>query len=165
MENIGILESTGIASREMFEKLLPSAERRAKGAYIVMECYDEIPCNPCVTSCNFNAVKMAELNACPTVDYNNCVGCGNCVSHCPGLACVMINETVGDGKIDITIPYELTPVPEKGAIVDALGRDGQKVGDAEIVRVLSNAKMDHTNVVTMRVDADLIYDARFIRGR
>ena len=101
MENIGILESTGIASREMFEKLLPSAERRAKGAYIVMECYEEIPCNPCVTSCNFNAVKMAELNACPTVDYNNCVGCGNCVSHCPGLACVMINETVGDGKIDI----------------------------------------------------------------
>ena len=165
MENIGILESTGIASREMFEQLLPSAERRAKGPYIVMECYEEIPCNPCVTSCNFNAVKMADLNACPVVDYDNCAGCGNCVSHCPGLACVMINETVGNGKIDITIPYELTPVPEKGAVVDALGRDGAVVGEAEIVRVLSSAKMDHTNVVTMRVDADLIYDARFIRCR
>lgn len=156
----GTLDSTGIASREMFEKLLPSAQRRAKGPYVVMECYEG---NPCSTSCAFHAVKMEALNKCPGVDYDSCTGCGNCVSRCPGLACFVINETVGGGKIDITIPYELLPVPQKGDIVDALGRDGSVVGKAEIVRVLSGPKMDHTNVITMRVDASLLYDARNIR--
>lgn len=159
----GTLESTGIASREMFEKLLPSAERRAKGPYVVMECYEEIPCDPCVTSCKFEAVDMPALNNCPSVLYDKCTGCGNCVARCPGLSCIVINETVGDGKIDITFPYELVPVPQKGDVVDALGRDGAVVGKAEIIRVLNSEKMDHTNVITMRVDADLIYDARFIR--
>lgn len=159
----GTLESTGIASREMFEKLLPSAERRARGPYVVMECYEEIPCNPCSTSCKFNAVKMGALNECPSCDYEACTGCGNCVARCPGLACFVINETVGDGKIDITFPYEMVPVPAKGDVVEALGRDGAVVGKAEIVRVLSTPKMDHTNVITMRVDAELLYDARNIR--
>lgn len=157
------LESTGIASREMFEKLLPSPERRAKGPYVVMECYEEIPCNPCVTSCPFHAVEMAQLNQCPICDYDACSGCGSCVSCCPGLACFVLNETVGEGKVDITFPYEMVPVPKKGDIVEALGRDGAVVGKAEIVRVLSSAKMDHTNVITMRVDAGLLYEARNIR--
>ena len=74
----------------------------------------------------------------------------------------MINETVGDGKIDITFPYELKPVPAKGDIVNALDRKGAVVGKAEIVRVLSGPRMDHTNVITMRVDKELIYDARNI---
>lgn len=159
----GTLESTGIASREMFEGLLPPAERRARGPYVVMECYEEIPCNPCSTSCPFHAVKMAALNECPHCDYEHCTGCGNCVGRCPGLACFVINETVGDGKIDITFPYEMLPVPKKGDQVKALGRDGAEVGDAEIIRVLSTAKLDHTNIITMRVNADLIYDARNIR--
>lgn len=156
-------ESTGIASREMFKNLLPSDERRAKGPYIVMECYEEIPCNPCVTSCTFDAVQMEALNKCPSVDYEKCTGCSNCVSHCPGLACFVINETIGGGKIDITIPYEMLPVPKKGDQVEVLGRDGAVVGKGEIVRVLSGARMDHTNVVTMRVNEDLLYDARNFR--
>ena len=57
----------------------------------------------------------------------------------------------------------MVPVPKKGDIVKALGREGQVVGDAEIVRVLSTARLDHTNVITMRVDAELLYDARNIR--
>lgn len=159
----GTLESTGIASREMFEKLLPSAERRAKGPYVVMECYEQIPCDPCKTSCGFKAVKMDQLNDCPSCDYSLCTGCGSCVGRCPGLACFVINETVGGEKIDITFPYEQLPVPKKGDTVEALGRDGAVVGKAEIVRVLNSPRMDHTNVVTMRVDKSLLYDARNIR--
>lgn len=160
---IGTLESTGIATREMFEALLPSAERRAKGPYVVMECYEEIPCNPCSTSCPFHAVHMESLNACPRCDYDACSGCGSCVSRCPGLACFVINETVGGGKIDITIPYEVLPLPKKGETVEVLGRDGSVVGSGEIVRVLSGEKLDHTNVVTMRVNQNLLYEARNFR--
>lgn len=159
----GTLESTGIASREMFEARLPSAQRRAKGPYVVMECYEEIPCNPCVTSCPFHAVQMGALNECPQVKFDECSGCGSCVSRCPGLACFVINETVGGNKIDITIPYELLPLPQKGEQVEVLGRDGAVVGSGEITRVLSSPKLDHTSVVTMRVDRDLLYDARNFR--
>ena len=159
----GTLESTGIASREMFEKLLPSPERRARGPYIVMECYEEIPCNPCSTSCPFHAVHMDNINDLPQCDIDKCTGCGNCVGRCPGLACFVIDETVGDGKVKITFPYEMVPLPAVGDQVDALGRDGEVVGKAEIVRVLSTEKLDHTSIITMLVDKELLYDARNIR--
>jgi len=160
-----VLEKDGIATREMFEKLLPSAERRAKKSYVVMECYEEIPCNPCVTSCKFDAVDMPEINACPSVVYDNCTGCGVCVTKCPGLACFIIDETAGDGKVKITLPYELCPLPEKDTVVDALARDGSVVGEAKVVRVLHGKNLDHTNAVTILVDKDMMYDVRSIRVR
>lgn len=157
------LVSTGIATREMFEKLLPSPERRKKGPYVVMECYEQIPCDPCSTSCPLKIVDMGgNINNTPKCDVDRCTGCGSCVGRCPGLACFVIDETVGDGKIKITFPYEMVPVPAKGDKVKALGRDGAVVGDAEIVRVLSTPKLDHTNIITMLVDESLIYDARNI---
>lgn len=159
----GTLESTGIASREMFEKLLPSPERRKKGPYIVMECYEEIPCNPCSTSCPFHAVHMENINELPQCDIDTCTGCGSCVGRCPGLACFVIDETVGGGKVKITFPYEMEPLPEAGDTVEALGRDGAVVGQAEILRVLNTPKLDHTKIITMLVDEALLYDARNIR--
>ena len=159
---MGALESTGIATREMFEAILPSPERRKRGPYVVMECYEEIPCNPCSTSCPFHVVHMDNINECPHCDVEKCTGCGSCVGRCPGLACFIIDETVGDGKIKITLPYEMVPVPKVGDIVDALGRDGAVVGKAEVTRVLSTAKLDHTNIITIKVDESLLYDARNI---
>lgn len=160
---IGTLESSGIASRQMFEKLLPSPERRASGPYIVMECYEEIPCNPCSTSCPFHVVKMENINNLPQCDLDKCTGCGNCVGRCPGLACFVIDETVGNGKIKVTIPYEMVPLPAVGDIVDALGRDGEVVGKAKVLRVLSTPKLDHTSIITILVDKELLYEARNIR--
>lgn len=160
-----MLEKDGIATREIFEKLLPSAERREKGPYVVMECYEEIPCNPCSTSCKFNSVSLEDINSCPNVDYGKCTGCGVCVSHCPGLACFVIDETVGNGKVKITLPYELCPLPEKDSTVEALGRDGKTVGEAQVVKVLSGKSMDHTNTISILVDEDLMYDVRSIKVR
>ncbi len=158
-----MLEKTGLASREMFEKLLPSPERRKKGPYAVMECYEKIPCNPCVTSCSVHAVSMASINDLPCCNQEICTGCTRCVSRCPGLACFVIDETVGDGKITITLPYELTPLPAKGDLVAALNREGQEVAQAEVVRVMSSKALDHTSVITIKVDESLLFDVRSIR--
>ena len=106
---------------------------------------------------------MENINDLPQCDMEACTGCGNCVGRCPGLACFVIDETAGNGKIRITFPYEMAPLPQKGDIVDALGRDGEVVGKAEIVRVLNTEKLDHTSIITMLVDQELIYDARNIR--
>ena len=158
-----MLEKTGLASRDMFEKLLPSPERRKKGPYAVMECYEKIPCNPCVTSCPAHAVTMASINDMPCCDQNICTGCTRCVSRCPGLACFVIDETVGNDQITITLPYELTPLPAKGDQVAALDREGKEVGIAEVVRVMNSQALDHTNVITIKVDKSLLFDVRSIR--
>jgi Fe-S-cluster-containing hydrogenase component 2 len=158
-----MLDKDGIATRDMFEKLLPGAERRKKGPYSVMECYEQIPCNPCSTSCSFKAVSMEAINSCPNIDFDKCTGCGICVGRCPGLACFILDETVGNGKVKITLPYELDPLPEKDSIVMALGRDGKIVGDAQVVKVLNGKSLDHTNIISILVDERLIYDVRSIK--
>ncbi|MCD8350887.1 MAG: hypothetical protein LUC93_09800 [Planctomycetaceae bacterium] len=158
-----MLERTGIATRDMFEALLPSEERRKKGAYVVMECYEKIPCNPCVTSCAFGAVTMENINELPDCDADKCTACGKCVSRCPGLACFVIDETVGDGKVKITFPHEMLPIPKAGDTVDALGRDGAVVGKAEVLKVNTAKNLDRTAVITVLVDENLLYDVRSIR--
>ena len=154
----------GIVSKEMFESLLPSPERRAKGPYVVMECFQSIPCNPCNTSCSFGAVKnMADINETPTVYTEKCGGCGVCISACPGLACFVIDETYSKDQVAIKIPYEMSPLPEKGAVVDALDRFGNVVGMANVINVQFNKKFDKTNVVTIAIPKELIYDVRSIK--
>lgn len=157
-----MLEKTGIATKEMFEERLPSMERRKKGPYVVMECYERIPCDPCVTSCSFGAVHMDNINDLPQCDADKCTACGRCVSRCPGLACFVIDETVGAGKVKITFPQEMYPLPKAGDTVDALGRDGSVVGKAEVLKVNSAKSLDRTNVITVLVDEDLLYDVRSI---
>jgi Fe-S-cluster-containing hydrogenase component 2 len=160
-----VLENTGIATEEMFRQTLPSAERRKRGPYAVLECYEHIPCNPCVTGCAVRAVAMDDINGLPRCDHDVCTGCTMCVGICPGLACFVIDETVGDEKIKITFPYELSRVPAKGDIVNALGRDGSVVGTAEVLRVIGGKKLDRTHLITVLVDDSLIYDVRGIAVR
>jgi Fe-S-cluster-containing hydrogenase component 2 len=160
-----MLEQNGIATKEMFEKLLPTVERRKQGPYVVMECYEEIPCDPCVTGCSRKAVSMVDINALPVVNQDMCNGCTRCVGICPGLACFVIDETVGDGKVKIVLPHEMLPVPEANIVVDALGRDGSVVGEAQVLKVMSGKSLDRTNLISILVDEELLYDVRSIRVR
>ncbi|SCZ80265.1 4Fe-4S dicluster domain-containing protein [Acidaminobacter hydrogenoformans] len=156
----------GIVSQEMFESLLPSKERREQGPYVIMECFQSIPCNPCNTSCSFGAVKfMEDINETPTVYSEKCTGCAVCVSVCPGLACFVIDETYSENEVSIKIPYEMTPLPEKGTETDALDRFGNVVGTAKVIQVQSNKKLDKTNIVTIAVPKELIYEVRSINVR
>lgn len=156
----------GIVSKEMFESLLPSKERREQGPYVVMECFQSIPCNPCNTSCSFGAVKnMEDINETPTVYADKCTGCGICVTVCPGLACFVIDETYSADQVSIKIPYEMSPLPERGSEVDALDRFGNVVAQAKVVNVQANKKFDKTNIVTIAIPKELIYDVRSIKVR
>ena len=160
-----MLEQNGIAPKDMFEKLLPSEQRRKKGPYAVMECFEEIPCDPCVTGCANKAVSMEDINALPVVDQDICNGCTRCVAICPGLACFVIDEAADDEKVKIVLPYEMLPLPEADAIVDALGRDGSVVGEAKVIKVNSGKALDRTNLITIMVDKKLLYDVRCFRAR
>ena len=94
-------EKTGILS--MKELQVPSKKQLEKGVAI-LECVQEIPCNPCVDSCPVHAISMKDINAPPVNDFEKCIGCTKCVGVCPGLAIFVVK--VKDDKAWITLPYE-----------------------------------------------------------
>ena len=104
-------------------EILPSPERRQKGPYALFECFQSIPCNPCYTSCKFDAVKpLTDINETPETYYDKCVGCGACIAVCPGLAAFVIDETWSETESLVKIPYEYSPLPAAGQVVEEIGR-------------------------------------------
>ncbi|MGI6157867.1 MAG: (2Fe-2S)-binding protein [Saccharofermentanales bacterium] len=156
-----MLNETGIASADQVARTRPDAARRAQGPYAVIECFQPIPCNPCSTSCPFDAIRpMADINDCPVIDWDRCTGCGRCVGVCPGLAIFIVDETAEDDAAWISVPYEFTPLPDIGDVVTALDRSGRPVGDA-VVRRVNPGKSTQTPLVTLVVPHDRIDDVRF----
>jgi len=129
-----------------------------KKGVAVIECVQEIPCNPCVAICPFQAISMDGINGIPIVDFNKCTGCKQCVSICPGLAIFIIKTK--DNKAHITIPYEFLPVPAKGDIVTALDREGKERGEGKVIQILKRGK---TSVITIEADKKLAMNIRNIK--
>ena len=66
---------------------VPSEARRRKGPVATIECLEDIPCNPCESSCNVDAIFVGEdITNIPHLDGEKCVACRTCVYICPGQA-------------------------------------------------------------------------------
>ncbi len=134
------------------------------GVHPVIECTQNIPCNPCQDACNKGCIKVGEhITTLPAVEEDSkCVNCGMCVANCPGQAIFLVDEDK-DGAAEITLPYEFLPLPETGAKGVALGRDGRELCPAEVVRVRSVKAWDKTNLLTIRVPKEYADTARFYK--
>ena len=141
----------------------PSRERRKNGPYVVVECPERIPCDPCVDACPKEAISikgsMIEL---PEIDYEKCTGCLVCIPRCPGLAIFVIDETPEDHAV-VYIPYEFLPRPRKGDKAIGLDREGKERCQVEIVKVLDSKKFDRCAIVGFAVPKDLANEVRFIK--
>ncbi|MBN2543697.1 4Fe-4S binding protein [bacterium] len=157
-----MLKQTGIPTKEDIEKILPSKQRREKGAYVVIECFEEIPCDPCTAACQYGAIlQMENVNDLPEADYEKCNGCGICIGLCPGVAIFVVDETYSEEKALIKLPYEFTPLPNKGDVVPGLDRAGEEVCKAEVIRVQKHPSK--TNIIWITVQKELAHEVRFIR--
>jgi Fe-S-cluster-containing hydrogenase component 2 len=155
---------TGVLSLEDIVQLpgIPPLDRMAQGAVAVMECAQEIPCNPCVTNCPQGAVRMGDtLTGLPELDPDECSGCGLCVADCPGQAVFLVDLAFAPDRVSVAFPYEFLPLPKRGDLVRGTDREGRPVTDARVEKVVMPQKYEHTAVVTISVAREF---ASIVRG-
>ena len=155
----------GYMTEEELSKF-PAASYQKAGIHPVIECTQNIPCNPCQDACHFGCIKVGEnITRLPAIDEEKkCTGCGLCVASCSGQAIFLVDETYEEGFASVTFPYEFLPMPKIGDKGKALDRQGKPVCDAEIVGIKKTPIMDKTAVVTMKVPLEYVHAARFYRA-
>ncbi len=156
-----MIKATGIPSEAQIKSKFPKTEQLYKPKAIV-GCYQEIPCNPCSTSCPTDAITIgSDINQIPEIDFNKCTGCAMCVYSCPGLA--IMTAQIKDDRAYFKIPYELLPLPEKGDIWQGINYKGEYITDAVIENVQTNNRYDRTAIITASVKKQYLYDFVTVR--
>jgi len=142
----------------------PSEERFNRGPVAVIECSEAIPCNPCEAACKQKAIKIGKpiINI-PVLDEDLCIGCGLCISRCPGLAIFVVNKTYSDKEGLISFPYEYWPLPVTDSIVKAVDRKGKVVCSGRVIKVFNNKKFDLTSIITIAVTKSKLDEVRGIK--
>ena len=140
---------------------------KEKGVHPVIECTQNIPCNPCQDACKFGCISVGEdITSLPYVNKaSRCTGCGMCVANCSGQAIFLVNDDFEPGYSTVTIPYEFIPRPSIGDKGTALSRGGEAVCEAEVVDIKVSPVFDHTALLTMKVPKDMSMKARFYKGK
>ena len=122
---------------------LPTHERMMAKPFVQLDCLYGFACNPCTFSCPQGAISKLATNTTPTVDYDKCIGCMQCVNNCPGLA-IFGYDTVRRICF-LPVEYEV----EEGADVMLVDNNGEKIGEGVIAKILR--KPNKTNVARVTV--------------
>ena len=159
-----MLINDGIPTKEDINKVTPSDKRFAQGPVAIVECFQEIPCDPCIKACKRGAITMPQdINSLPIVDADLCNGCSLCISFCPGLAIFVVDKTYSEEHALVKLPFEYVPVPQKGQHVTGLSRAGDQLGDFEVIKVTSGGKKNMTYTISLAVPQEMAMEVRDIQ--
>ena len=111
--------------------------------FVQLDCLYGFACNPCSFSCPQHAISKPATNTTPTVDYDKCIGCMQCVNSCPGLA--IFGYDLKKNVCFLPIEYEVAD----GAEVYLVDNDGKKIGEGVVEKVLK--KPNKTNVARVKL--------------
>lgn len=159
------LSETGVLTKADLVEMgrYPSEERMKKGPVAVIECVQDIPCNPCETACAFKAIHIGEnISALPVLSEDTCTGCTLCVAACSGLAIFVVDKSYSEEKGKVSFPYEYPHSYQVGDKVGAADRGGIKVCEGEILKIVNTKKSDRTTVITLEVPVAFVDDVRSI---
>ena len=165
MKNQG-LRYTGIP---LLEELVaspgyPSYEDILKGPIAVIECIQDIPCNPCEVVCPNRAIVVGDpITNLPVFFGERCDACGICIAACPGQAIFRVDTTYSQEMATVSFPYEYIPMPSEGDCVEAVNHAGEGVCEARVVRIQQPKRFDHTAVVTVVVPKELAMVVRSMK--
>jgi Fe-S-cluster-containing hydrogenase component 2 len=157
---------TGVPSKEELARCpgVPPLERQERGRVAVIECVQEIPCNPCEGACSFGAITVGrEITNLPVLDADRCTGCGVCIARCPGLAITVVNRAFSESEATVDFPHEYLPLPAAGDKVIAVSREGETVCEGRVVRVIKPPAPGATAVVSMAIPKEYAGDVRGMR--
>ncbi|MEW5865900.1 MAG: 4Fe-4S binding protein [Bacillota bacterium] len=158
-------ENAGVIGIPADVRMIPDVSRRARGPVVVIECFEEIPCDPCHDACRRGAIRpFDDICHLPEVDFDKCNGCGACIPVCPGLAVFVVDESWKEDRAIVRLPYEFVPLPGPGDIVTGLDRNGRKRCEARVIKVEKAKRHDRTPVVWIEVPKPLSMDVRHIRA-
>ena len=143
-------------------KAFPAASEKRGGVHPVIECTQNIPCNPCQDACKFGCIMVGrQITSIPQIDHEKkCTGCGMCVASCSGQAIFLVDDDYDETHAAITMAYEFLPYPEKGQKGTALSRAGQPVCEAEVLSLRRSAATDGTALLTIAVPKKFSMQAR-----
>ncbi len=154
---------TGIPSAEELAKApgVPARSEMNKGPVAVIECVQEIPCNPCEAACPSGAITVgSDITKLPVLDAEKCIGCGNCLAHCPGLAITLVNVNYSETEAAVSFPFEYLPLPKVGDEVNAVNRGGEAVCKGNVLSVRMPQSYKQTCIVTIAIPKKYVEDVR-----
>lgn len=124
LEKAEILKSPGGPVEEYAEVSSRS------GVFPVIHCFQEIPCNPCMTVCPKGLITTSghPIQGLPKYAAD-CIGCRKCIAICPGLAITLVDYRKSDELPTVTIPWELGEwVLQKDQTVSVTEWEGKPIG-------------------------------------
>lgn len=141
------------------------AQDRKDPVYPVIRCVQEIPCDPCRAVCPDKLISMGDSIMNLPQFEGKCLGCGRCVSVCPGLAIsLVINDYDPKGdKALVMLPFEfsLDRVPV-GSEVHTVDLEGNAVGTGKVIAVRSRPEQNRRHLLLVEVpDKDKLRLAGF----
>jgi sarcosine oxidase subunit alpha len=138
--------------------------------YPIIRCLQEIPCNPCTEVCPKLAIRTegGKLTGWPSFQGEYCLGCGRCVSACPGLAIVLVDESYDPGqrRALLVLPFEISNGGLRpGTQVITVGLGGEPVGRGTVIAIRRAPSQDHRRLILVEVPfADRLSVAGFRLG-
>ena len=134
-----------------------------EGVMPVLHCYQEVPCNPCISVCPKGALSTErdEITGVPRFDATKgCIGCLNCVGICPGLAITVVDYRKNPDNPTVTLPYEIwREKVEVGSQVPVLDEEGRTLGRFTVDRVVQYPKYPGTLMVQLRLPKEIAKEA------
>ena len=136
------------------------------GVHPIIHCNQEIPCNPCTTVCSEGKINirgggllgLPQYEGCEDlVTYTSvCIGCGQCVAICPGLAITLVDYRKSEDTPRVTLPAEVfNKKVEKGEILTVVDEDGNELGDFEVYGSRILAQHPKTQLVIFELPAEI----------
>jgi len=147
---------------KIYPREVPNIEQ---GVIPILNCVQEIPCNPCAHICPFGFIKIKgdPIIGLPYFE-GKCTGCGLCLTICPGLAITLVDYRKDKEFPIVSIPYEVqnhkVVVGDKVKVVDM---EGNYLDTLEVVSVQQTKRTRKTQIIKVKSTREIAKQIAGIR--